>query len=314
MHAPGARPEKPNIIQVIRDRYPELNETNKKIADFILQNLEMATFASLMEISRKIGVSDATLVRFARELDFGGYQDLRQALVEYIRKIIYPTQKSSILDEQGQHPFIDLVMKKDIEYITQTMSKVDPKGFDVLIEFLLAARRIYCMGWGLSSFLAEYLSFALQILSHDATPVIRERRPLVQQLLFIEKNDLLITFDLILYSSEVLEAVEYVHREKKSVKIVTITNKPLAQIVQYSDLSFFCDMIGHEFKLISLTAPLCFINAILEQVAAKNPAKTTKALVAFQRVVQSSPLHYSQFELQNFQRQFHPKECKGSGP
>jgi hypothetical protein len=55
-------------------------------------------------------------------------------------------------------------------------------------------------------------------------------------------------------------------------------------------------MSGHEFMLISLTAPFCFINAIAEQIAAKNVGRTEAALSEFQRVVQSSRLHYSQFD------------------
>ena len=157
------------------------------------------------------------------------------------------------------------------------------------------------MGWGISSFLAEYLCFSLQLLSFNAVAVIRERRPLVQQLLFMGKGDLLIAFDLLLYSAEVLEAIEYVHGKKTGAGIVTLTNQPISQIAQYSDLNFLIDMSGHEFMLISLTAPFCLINAIIEQTAAKNSARTGKALAEFQQTVQSSALHYSQFDLQKFQ-------------
>ena len=293
--------KKTKILQLIRDNYPDFNETNRKISDFILHNLEIATFSSLAEISKKVGVSDATLVRFARELGYKGFTELREDLVDYIRQIIYPTQKASILEGKDKHPLIDLVLKKDIEYISKTMSNIYKQDFDTLVEFILSANRIYCMGWGISSFLAEYLSFSLQLLSLNAVSVIRERRPLVQQILFIDEDDLLITFDQLLYSEEVLEAVEYVYNKNMGTKLVTVTNEHLAQIVQYSDLNFVLDMSGHEFMLISLTAPFCFMNAIAEQIATMNTVQTEKALSEFQRVVQSSRLHYSQFDLQNLQ-------------
>ena len=126
------------------------------------------------------------------------------------------------------------------------------------------------MGWGMSSFLAEYLAFNLRFLSYQAIDVIRERRPLVQQLLPLDKNDILITFDLMMYSAEIIEAVEYIHEKNRDIKIITITNDPKAQIVQYSHLCFFIDILGQQFRLISLTAPFCFINAIIEQVFDKD--------------------------------------------
>jgi DNA-binding MurR/RpiR family transcriptional regulator len=297
----GAKiPERHNIVQIIRDHYPRLNDTNQKIADFILQHLEKATFSSLLEIAKEIGISDTSLVRFARELGFRGYQDLRENLIDYIRKIIYPTYKSGILVEKGQHPTTDIVMKKDIEYITKTMSNIDIPGFDALIKSIISAKHIYCMGWGCSSFLAEYLAYTLRFFSYEAVPVIRERKPLIQQLLFLEKDDLLITFDLLPYSAEILEAIEYVHGKNIGTRIITITNDPMANVVQYSDLSFFCDMSGHTLKLVSLTAPICFINAIIEQLVEKDAAKTREALNELQRVIQHSPMHYEQFDPQNF--------------
>ena len=85
MNISGKTKDRPKIIQLIRDRHSGLNDTNKKIADFILQNPEMATFSSLVEISKNVGVSDATLVRFARELGYNGFKELREDLLDYIR-------------------------------------------------------------------------------------------------------------------------------------------------------------------------------------------------------------------------------------
>ena len=292
----AAKSEVSNIVQIIRERYDSLNSTHQKIADFILQNLEKATFSSLVEISKEIGTSDASIIRFAREIGFKGYQDLRQSLIWYIRRIIYPSQKPAFhFDENGQsHPLLETVMKKDIDYITKTISKIDTGDFDSLIKFICSAKRIFCMGWGMSSFLAEYLAFNLRFLSYQAIDVIRERRPLVQQLLPMDKNDILITFDLMMYSAEIIEAVEYIHDKNRDIKIITITNDPKAQIVQYSHLCFFIDILGQQFRLISLTAPFCFINAIIEQVFDKDSEKAKKALNEIQKAVFSSPLHYSQ--------------------
>ena len=138
--------KKANILQLIRDSYDKFNDTNRKISDFILNNLELATFASLNEISKKVGVSDATLVRFARELGYNGFRELREDLVSYIRQIIYPAQKASLLQGHDKHPLIDLVTSKDIEYITKTMMGIHKQDFDKLIEFILNARTIFCMG------------------------------------------------------------------------------------------------------------------------------------------------------------------------
>ena len=280
-----------NIIQTIKTKYDGFSNTYKGIADFILHNAEVATFASLDELSKKIGISDATLIRFARELGFDGYQDLRQALVRYIRGVIYPTQQSVFPAHQKETPTLDDVRNEDIEFITKTMDGINRAWFQEFIQMIMSTKRVFTMGWGVSSFLAEILALQLQRLSIEASPLIRERRPLIERMLFIKKRDLLIVFDLIEYSTEVLEAVEYLHTHKESVNLVTITNDSTAPIVQYADRTFFCETLS---PLVSLTAPLCFINAIVQSIITEKPKKARTAVKKFQKDVLANPKHYYQ--------------------
>jgi DNA-binding MurR/RpiR family transcriptional regulator len=291
---PETKQSEMNIVQTIQERYANLNNTNRKIANFILQNLEKATFLSLMEISKEIGVSDASLIRFAKKMGFVGFQELRENLVEYIRHIIYPTSKKRLMKEEG-HSLVTTVMNKDINYIRRTMENLSVKEFEASVQTISDARKVFCMGWGYSSFLAEFMSFGLSFLSFESIPIIRERRPLIQQVFNLKDGDVLVVFDLLLYSAEVQEAVEYIHRKNKNIKIITLTNDSTAKIVGCADYSFYFDLSGHEFQLISLTAPMCFVNMIFEQLVSIQGERTSLALKEFQRIVQVSPTHYSQF-------------------
>jgi DNA-binding MurR/RpiR family transcriptional regulator len=108
----------------------------------------------------------------------------------------------------------------------------------------------------------------------------------LEQVLNLKKGDILIVFDLLLYSREVYDAVSYVGAKLPEVTIATFTNDPLAQIVQYSDLPFFLDLSGQrDFSIISLTAPMCLINALVEKVIAQNPDKAHKALSLYEKEV-----------------------------
>lgn len=291
------RRQKVNIVEVIRNRYDDLGKTYKKIAEFILNNLEAAAFVSLGELSRQTGVSDVTLIRFARELGYVGYQDFREDLVSYIRRIIYPSQKIVMSIGQKKIPTLDIVKQADIDFIHQTINGLHWESFDHAIRLILSAKRIFCMGWGLSAFLAEFLSFQLKRLSFESYPITRDRRPMIEQVLFLKTGDLLIAFDLLVYSSEVLESIEYLHNNNKDVKIVTITNDSVAHIVQYANISLFCHTLGpKKSTLISLTAPMCLINCILEEIIIRKPRQAVGAIRRFQQEVLSNNRYYSQFE------------------
>jgi DNA-binding MurR/RpiR family transcriptional regulator len=275
----------PDIVQAIRDRYQSLSDSHKLVADYVLDNLEAAALLSVNDLAGKIGTSDATLIRFAKEVGYGGYKEMREHLADYIRKIIY-AQKPSLHGPKAHSGILNKIKELDTAYIASTMDSVDPARFSRLIREITRAGRVFCMGWRISSFLAEFLSFQLRRLGWEAHPILRERRSLLEQVLDLRQNDLLIVFDLLLYSSEVYQAVSYLGQQKNAPKIVTITNDPLAQIVQYADLSFFLDLSGQrDFSIISLSAPMCLINAMVEEVIAADPERANQALSLYESEV-----------------------------
>jgi DNA-binding MurR/RpiR family transcriptional regulator len=279
----------PQVLEVIRSRYPSFSEAYRIIADFVIGNMEMATFKPLNEISGMIGVSDATLIRFSKDLGFSGFKEFREHLADTIRKIIY-SQTPAVSRSESSLPILEKIKRSDIDYINRTIDGVSPRNFARLIDEIMKASRIFTMGWRISSFLAEFLVFQLRRLGYPAFAMVRETRPLLEQVLSLSAGDLLIVFDQLIYSTEVFKAVDYVGRNLPEVKIVTVTNDPLAPIVQYADLSFFIDLIGQkEFSIISLTAPMCFINTVIEEVFIRNPRRAKKNLNRYEEIVLSKP-------------------------
>ena len=76
-----------NAVERIYRNYAGFTESNKILADFFLNNLEMATFKSVNELRNLTGVSDATVIRFAYELGYSSFKEFREHLADYIRKI-----------------------------------------------------------------------------------------------------------------------------------------------------------------------------------------------------------------------------------
>ena len=66
-----------NILNTISSLYRSLTKTEKKIADAILLNPDLAVQAPLAEIATHLEVGEATFVRFCRTLGFKGFSDFK---------------------------------------------------------------------------------------------------------------------------------------------------------------------------------------------------------------------------------------------
>ena len=64
--------------------YPTLGEASQHVADYFRHNYASVAGYSLRDLSKKIGVSTATISRFGRQLGFSSFDQLKLALLKEI--------------------------------------------------------------------------------------------------------------------------------------------------------------------------------------------------------------------------------------
>lgn len=57
-----------------------LTKTEKRIADYILDHIDMLGLKTITELAGEIGVSDTSIIRFLRSLGFSGYSDFKREM------------------------------------------------------------------------------------------------------------------------------------------------------------------------------------------------------------------------------------------
>lgn len=75
-----------NFEQLVSEKYKDLTKSEKQIADYLRANQEESAFLSAGELASRLGLSEATLVRFARSLGLDGYPAMREVLQDNFRR------------------------------------------------------------------------------------------------------------------------------------------------------------------------------------------------------------------------------------
>ena len=82
----------------IRRRYKELRPSEQKTADIILEgNKEIADW-TIEEFSSRAGVSQPTIIRFAKAMGLKGYRELKNKILEAYTRKSSPSDAENILD------------------------------------------------------------------------------------------------------------------------------------------------------------------------------------------------------------------------
>ena len=73
-----------DAIAYITDKYIKLTDVEKRLADYIISNYDMAVNLSVQALAENANVSPAAVVRFARQMGFDGYKAFRLFLFDFV--------------------------------------------------------------------------------------------------------------------------------------------------------------------------------------------------------------------------------------
>jgi RpiR family carbohydrate utilization transcriptional regulator len=147
----GQRSDLPQgtLLERIQERYGALRKSERIVADFLRENAGNRLDASITELGRQLGVSEATISRVSRALGYEGYPDLKLSVAEGSRA---KNEYANIpLEIDGSDSLIRTSGKLAsllIQGLEGTQRMLDAQRLELAVEALYAARRIVFVGVG----------------------------------------------------------------------------------------------------------------------------------------------------------------------
>ncbi|MBN2149281.1 MAG: MurR/RpiR family transcriptional regulator [Anaerolineales bacterium] len=251
-----------DFSQIISDHYDELTKSEKRIADFMRQNQDEATFLSASEIAERLELSEATMVRFARSLGFDSYPALRTALQEKFRHIVtHSARLRSRLDElHVTGDIFERLVASEINFLTESLQTLDRNAFNQAVELLRTHQRVFVFGLGPSISLVDLLEIRLTRSARHVIPLRVAGKEMLEPLLLMGKDDLLIAIGFINITPPLKIVIEQANLHKTPVILVTDTLGPLVGDKATVTLAA---RRGPVSAFHSLTVPMTLINALL---------------------------------------------------
>ena len=126
------------------------------IIDFVTMCPAEFLVMSIQQVSARLGVSDATVSRFARHAGFRDFKELKAAVAS---ATVGPAEKirTSLEGSGSARAFLE----GQLENIGRTIDGLDDDAFSRAVDALSGARRVLLLGKGAAGSLAELLRFRL---------------------------------------------------------------------------------------------------------------------------------------------------------
>ncbi len=271
------------LLQKLDEKYTRLSKGQKKLADYIRQEYDKAAFLTAAKMGEVVGVSESTVVRFAMTLGYKGYPEFQKALEELVRTKLNSIQRMEVTYGRiSQGEILASVLQSDIDKIKLTMGSVDQEAFEVSVDTILNARRIYVIGIRSCAPLASFLSYYLHLICEDVTLVNSiNYSEIFEQLIRIDKEDVVIGISFPRYSMRTLKALEFA--SNRSAKVITLTDSVHSPINLYSS----CNLIARSDMasiVDSLVAPLSVVNALVVALCMKKQNEVVATLETLEQI------------------------------
>ena len=271
------------LLGRMEERRSQMSKGQKRLADYVSKNYDKAVFLTAAKLGEVVGVSESTVVRFATQLGYKGYPGFQKALEELVRNKLNSIQRMEVTYGRiSQSEIIEAVLHSDIEKIKLTLEAIDQKAFDLAIDTLLNAKRVYVIGIRSCAPLASFLSFYLNLVCENVTLVnTNSSSEIFEQLIRINEEDVIVGISFPRYSMRTLKALEFASNRK--AKVITLTDSVHSPMNLYSS----CNLIARSDMasiVDSLVAPLSVINALVVALGMKKQRAVVTTLETLEKI------------------------------
>lgn len=224
--------EELSLILRLRDYYPSLTKTDKKIADVVLDKGDEIIYNSITEFAEECGVSETSIVRLCRKIGLSGYQEFKLLLA---RDRVMPEENlyETVSADDDLTTMAKKVSEENIQAINNTMRVISMEELDKAVEAIIKARNIEIYGVGASGYTALDIMHRFKRIGLQANAYVD---PHVQSMTasLLDQNDVVLGVS---FTGSTRDTVDAVKMAKKcGATVICITNHGKSPIVNHADV------------------------------------------------------------------------------
>jgi len=160
-----------NLLETIRARLEDLNKSERKVAEVILNDPESATRFSIAALAHAADVSEPTVNRFCRNFSARGFPDFKIQLAQSIASGV-PYVSQSVKPDDPVDIVADKIMLTTIAALDKARQKLNTRAIGQAIDYLIQAKQIAFFGMGGSAPVAidaqhKFFRFNIPVTAYD---------------------------------------------------------------------------------------------------------------------------------------------------
>ena len=232
------------IDERLGQRQATFTKTERRVAAWLEDHGEAVAFQTVSAMAKASGVSEATIVRFARKLGYESFTAMQQAAQRDLQAnhSLGDRFERALRAGADEGP-LERAYRTDVENLTRTYERIDAPAFHGAVRRLAHARRVAVVGLRASAGSASYLAFALQLVRPRVGLVRHDLDDVHEQLLDAEPGDVLLAVSVGKPARRTLEVVREA-KERRGMAVVALVSRRVSAVASLADVVLVVSVEG----------------------------------------------------------------------
>lgn len=252
------------VLDRVRQVYPHLTKSQKRLADYILASYQEAAFMTATDLAGVLQVNEATVVRFAQRVGYRGYPGLVDDLRALVRDELQGRGAAETPLTGGA--FFG-VLHAQVEALQRAETRLPATLMREALVLLRQARQVYVVGQGISASLAELLAELARFVGLKTTVAAADALGLALSLADLDEHCAMVAVAAGPPSEETANALRYAR--ERGARTLAFTWSLTSPVAQAADLAVLC-AATEVSPLTSVGVMASLIDAVLQTLAAEN--------------------------------------------
>ncbi|MDF2610673.1 MAG: hypothetical protein K0R92_2147 [Lachnospiraceae bacterium] len=250
-------------------------KAEQKIVNYIYENSTEFVHTSIGELSKRLGISESTISRFARHTGYSAFKELRNAVLYHLEELRPPADKLTHTIHQPDRSSMEGMMRYQQYCIEKTISFLDNSKIEAAVSAITSAKVIYIYAKGASVSMSHLLKFRLSRFGVRVVLLPPGSSELFEAMNFITPEDLVILFGFQKTSREAKVLLK--HQSIVPYKTILFSSR----LYNNEDCSATIHLYvyrGEPTEYHSMSAPAALIDALVLMTASRFGEQATTYL------------------------------------
>ena len=270
-----------DISKRIRNVYPRLSKSHKRIANIVLREPEKVKEYPCSRLAIVAETSESTVLRFVKTIGYESYALFREAIVDEIQSRMNLSDKVVRATSGVMHAnLVKKTLNLDANNLKYTAEHLDPYVFDAVVDLSIKSKRKYIVAFGNDALPAKLLFDNFVTIFENVT-LITSSDDYFAHLLSLTRYDQVFVFSISDKSKELAGVTRFV--KSKNANITIVTDNESVHLAEFADYLMVARSETPSFAE-SYASTFSLLNALTLEIVRKDRVRITARYKQIQKL------------------------------